>query len=52
VILGPDGTPFVHSLFFFDIQLPSDYPTSPPVVHFRCPVEERCGGFGVVCPCR
>ncbi len=42
VIVGPEGTPFVHSLFFFDVSLPAEYPSVPPLVHFRCPVEERC----------
>lgn len=41
VIVGPEGTPFVHSLFFFDVSLPAEYPSAPPSVHFRCPVEER-----------
>jgi ubiquitin-conjugating enzyme E2 O len=33
-IVGPSGTPYEDVLFFFDILLPPDYPTSPPKVHF------------------
>jgi len=33
-IAGPDGTPYEGALFFFDIQLPSDYPQAPPPVHY------------------
>ncbi|MCL7051922.1 hypothetical protein MKW94_010204 [Papaver nudicaule] len=35
VIIGPTGTPYHDGLFFFDIQVPSDYPASPPNVHYR-----------------
>ncbi|MCL7049465.1 hypothetical protein MKW94_026397 [Papaver nudicaule] len=35
VIIGPEGTPYHDGLFFFDIQVPSDYPASPPKVHYR-----------------
>jgi hypothetical protein len=49
VIVGPEGTPFVHSLFFFDVSLPAEYPSAPPSVHFRCPVEERCVCRGLQC---
>ena len=43
-ILGAAGTPYAGHLFFFDIQLPPDYPASPPnVLHhswgMRC---HRC----------
>jgi len=34
MIFGPEGTPYEDGLFFFDVQLPSDYPTSPPCVHY------------------
>jgi len=33
-LVGPEGTPYVDSLFFFDIHLPSNYPQSPPQVKF------------------
>ena len=31
VIVGAAGTPYHDGLFFFDIHLPADYPTVPPV---------------------
>lgn len=34
MILGPQGTPYEDGLFFFDVFLPPDYPTSPPVFHY------------------
>lgn len=30
MIVGPENTPYEGGLFFFDIQLPSNYPQSPP----------------------
>ena len=30
MIVGPENTPYEGGLFFFDIQLPGDYPQSPP----------------------
>ncbi|KAI3919230.1 hypothetical protein MKW92_012798, partial [Papaver armeniacum] len=35
VIIGPAGTPYHGGLFFFDIQLPTDYPNSPPSIYYR-----------------
>ncbi|KAI3842815.1 hypothetical protein MKX03_024759 [Papaver bracteatum] len=35
VIIGPEGTPYHDGLFFFDIQVPSNYPASPPKVYYR-----------------
>ncbi|KAI3970666.1 hypothetical protein MKX01_024313 [Papaver californicum] len=35
VIVGPTGTPYHDGLFFFDIKFPSDYPNSPPKVHYH-----------------
>jgi ubiquitin-conjugating enzyme E2 O len=32
---GPRGTPYSDGLFFFDIQLPSDYPEVPPRVYYH-----------------
>ncbi|XP_057457762.1 putative ubiquitin-conjugating enzyme E2 39 [Lotus japonicus] len=34
VIIGANGTPFRDGLFFFDIAFPSNYPDSPPKIHF------------------
>ncbi|XP_041363558.1 (E3-independent) E2 ubiquitin-conjugating enzyme UBE2O-like [Gigantopelta aegis] len=34
MIVGPKKTPYEDGLFFFDVQLPSDYPSSPPVFHY------------------
>ena len=34
MIVGPVKTPYEDGLFFFDVQLPNDYPTSPPSVHY------------------
>lgn len=33
-IVGPEDTPYESALFFFDIQLPGDYPQSPPAVYY------------------
>ncbi|XP_004296237.1 PREDICTED: putative ubiquitin-conjugating enzyme E2 38 [Fragaria vesca subsp. vesca] len=35
VIVGAAGTPYHDALFFFDIKFPPDYPTRPPIVHYR-----------------
>ncbi|XP_061349164.1 probable ubiquitin-conjugating enzyme E2 25 [Gastrolobium bilobum] len=34
-IVGVAGTPYHDGLFFFDIAFPSDYPKSPPRIHYR-----------------
>ena len=34
MIRGPCKTPYHHGLFFFDIQLPDEYPACPPSVHY------------------
>ncbi len=34
MILGPPRTPYEDGLFFFDVQLPGSYPSSPPAVHY------------------
>ena len=34
MIAGPSRTPYEDGLFFFDFQLSSDYPQSPPVGHY------------------
>ncbi|PWA57290.1 ubiquitin-conjugating enzyme/RWD-like protein [Artemisia annua] len=41
VIVGPRETPYHNGLFFFDVCFPSDYPDSPPLVHYRS------GGLGI-----
>eukprot|EP00550_Attheya_septentrionalis_P000671 CAMPEP_0198287544 /NCGR_PEP_ID=MMETSP1449-20131203/6311_1 /TAXON_ID=420275 /ORGANISM="Attheya septentrionalis, Strain CCMP2084" /LENGTH=599 /DNA_ID=CAMNT_0043985505 /DNA_START=294 /DNA_END=2090 /DNA_ORIENTATION=+ len=33
LIIGPDNTPYANGCFFFDIVLPSQYPSQPPKVH-------------------
>jgi ubiquitin-protein ligase len=33
-IVGPADTPYADGLFFFDIVLPGDYPSTPPKVQF------------------
>nr|GEY58361.1 hypothetical protein [Tanacetum cinerariifolium] len=35
VIIGPQGTPYQNGLYFFDVCFPSNYPVSPPLVHYR-----------------
>ncbi|KAL9998991.1 putative ubiquitin-conjugating enzyme E2, ubiquitin-conjugating enzyme/RWD [Helianthus debilis subsp. tardiflorus] len=34
VIIGPKGTPYHDGLFFFDVRVPSTYPTNPPVHYY------------------
>ena len=34
MIVGPSRTPYEDGLFFFDFQLSSDYPQSPPVARY------------------
>ncbi|KAI1291790.1 (E3-independent) E2 ubiquitin-conjugating enzyme [Halotydeus destructor] len=34
MIKGPKNTPYEDGLFMFDVQLPSTYPSVPPVVHY------------------
>ncbi|KAH9590142.1 E2/E3 hybrid ubiquitin-protein ligase ube2o, variant 3 [Schistosoma haematobium] len=34
MIIGASGTPYEHCLFFFDVGLPSSYPTTPPQVDY------------------
>nr|XP_043633905.1 uncharacterized protein LOC122605091 [Erigeron canadensis] len=35
VIIGREGTPYYGGLFFFDLCFPSNYPDSPPLVHYH-----------------
>eukprot|EP01112_Ceratiomyxa_fruticulosa_P017746 TRINITY_DN5591_c0_g1_i1.p1 TRINITY_DN5591_c0_g1~~TRINITY_DN5591_c0_g1_i1.p1 ORF type:complete len:500 (-),score=106.54 TRINITY_DN5591_c0_g1_i1:37-1458(-) len=32
LIIGPEGTPYQHGLFHFDMKFPHDYPWNPPKV--------------------
>uniref|UniRef100_UPI001CB9242B probable ubiquitin-conjugating enzyme E2 25 n=1 Tax=Erigeron canadensis TaxID=72917 RepID=UPI001CB9242B len=41
VVIGQQGTPYHGGLFFFDVCFPSDYPNSPPLVHYDS------GGLGI-----
>ncbi|GFR83152.1 ubiquitin-conjugating enzyme E2 O [Elysia marginata] len=34
MILGPEETPYEDALFLFDIMMPNDYPSSPPLLHY------------------
>jgi len=35
LITGPSGTPYEDGLFVFDLQLPDNYPSFPPQVHYH-----------------
>jgi hypothetical protein len=35
LVSGAEGTPYEHSLFLFDIALPSSYPKQPPLVFYH-----------------
>mmetsp|Transcript_17627 Transcript_17627/g.50173 ORF Transcript_17627/g.50173 Transcript_17627/m.50173 type:complete len:313 (-) Transcript_17627:159-1097(-) len=35
MIIGPEGTPYEHGFYFFDIQFPDNYPVQPPHVDFK-----------------
>lgn len=41
MMVGPKRTPYENSLFFFDFQLGSDYPKSPPTCHYISYCTER-----------
>ena len=41
MIVGPARTPYEDGLFLFDVQLPADYPKSPPVFHYVSYCSER-----------
>ena len=41
LIEGPARTPYEDGLFLFDVQLPNDYPSSPPVFHYVSHCSER-----------
>jgi ubiquitin-protein ligase len=34
LIVGPEDTPYFSGFYFFEIFYPTDYPHSPPVVHY------------------
>ncbi|KAJ3366907.1 hypothetical protein GGF31_007708 [Allomyces arbusculus] len=40
LVFGPDDTPYAGAPFLFEIQLPADYPRTPPSVYFM----NRSGG--------
>jgi len=35
LVKGPEGTPYAHSLFVFDVALPPEYPDCPPKLHYH-----------------
>lgn len=35
MIIGPEGTPYARGFYFFDIQIPDNYPMHPPHVDFK-----------------
>jgi len=35
LFIGPEGTPYEHGLFEFDLLCPIDFPQSPPLMHLR-----------------
>lgn len=35
LIVGPEGTPYEYGFYFFDIQIPDNYPLQPPHVDFK-----------------
>lgn len=34
LVIGPPGTPYQDAVFVFDLQLPPEFPTQPPAVHY------------------
>ncbi|XP_034488220.1 (E3-independent) E2 ubiquitin-conjugating enzyme UBE2O [Drosophila innubila] len=41
MMVGPKRTPYENALFFFDFQMGSDYPKSPPTCHYISYCTER-----------
>ena len=35
MIVGPEGTPYQHGFYFFDVQFSDTYPMKPPYVSFK-----------------
>lgn len=35
LIIGPEGTPYEHGFYFFEIEYPYDYPYKPPKISFK-----------------
>lgn len=35
MIVGPEGTPYQHGFYFFDVQFSDNYPMKPPYVNFK-----------------
>ncbi|KAF4636254.1 hypothetical protein G7Y89_g1827 [Cudoniella acicularis] len=44
LMVGPGGGPYAGGLFVFDMFLPTDYPASPPLMHFALPTADLDGG--------
>ncbi|RKO89085.1 ubiquitin-conjugating enzyme E2 [Blyttiomyces helicus] len=38
LIAGPEGTPYEGGIFSATLSFPKDYPLSPPVMKFTCPM--------------
>ena len=41
MVCGPTGTPYEGGMFFFDVRLTSDYPHSPPKIHYYSYCSDR-----------
>ena len=41
LIDGPSNTPYEDGVFLFDVMLPHDYPTSPPLFHYLSYASDR-----------
>ncbi|XP_076459495.1 (E3-independent) E2 ubiquitin-conjugating enzyme UBE2O-like [Babylonia areolata] len=41
LIDGPSDTPYEDGMFLFDVMLPHDYPTSPPLFHYLSYATDR-----------
>ena len=41
MIVGPAKTPYEDGLFAFDVQLPANFPSLPPVFHYLSYCNER-----------
>lgn len=42
MVIGPNDTPYEGAIFYFNINLPNDYPIEVPVFKFITPNEARC----------
>ena len=41
MVIGPESTPYEDCPFFFEIMIPSDYPNSPPLMHYQSFCSDR-----------